>query len=259
MTRPPDDRWDPNRENPETRRFDPADDTTYQSSQEPPAAHPPAAGDPPPTAAYPGPYDAPQAYTEAQRGQADYGQTSYGQTSYGQPAYGDPAYGEPPRPPSNNGRTIALALTALAALVVLALVGVLIARGNGNDDNGTAAGASSATSAATTTTRPSPTTTTTTEETPTTTTPTVPSGAVVYQLTGNGDIVGIRYRSGDSFTLVAAAGSPWSQATTVTGGTAEMTAIVLRGPVTCNILHGEQLLASSTSNGGPLSCSASVP
>ena len=35
--------------------------------------------------------------------------------------------------------------------------------------------------------------------------------------------------------------------------------IVVNGTVTCNILHGEDLLASSTSRGGPIACRAEVP
>ncbi|MFW0794242.1 hypothetical protein AAFP30_10555 [Gordonia sp. CPCC 205515] len=264
MTRPPDDRWDPNRENPETRRFDPADETAaYRPAEPPQADYPPAghpsAAEPPPAAGHHGPYDPPQAYTQAGYGQPQYGQPGYGAPGYGEPGYGETGYGEPPEPPKNTGRTVGLALAALAALVVVALVGLLIARG-GNKDNGNSAAASTTTTPSTTTTTSTPTTTTTTEEETTTTPPpTVAPGAVVYQITGNGDIVGVRYRSGDQFTFVAAVGSPWSQATTVTGGTAEMTAIVLRGPVTCNILHGEDLLSSSTSNGGPLRCAATLP
>lgn len=264
MTRPPDDRWDPNRQHPETRRFDPADETAAYRPAEPPApdelpVEESAAGQHEP-------YDPPQAYTQPGYGQPQYGQPGYGAPGYGapgyaEPGYGEPGYGEPPPPPKKHtGRTVGLALAALAALVVVVLVGVLIARGSGSDGNNGTAGASSAPSTTTTTTTSRPTTTTTTEEATTTTPPpTVAPGAVVYQITGNGDIVGIRYRSGAEFTFVAAAGSPWSQAATVTGGSAEMTAIVLRGPVTCNILHGQDLLASSTSNGGPLRCAATVP
>lgn len=271
MTRPPDDEpWDPNRHNPETRRFDPLDETSaYRPADQPPAG-------PPPTGAYPGPYDAPQAYTEQTAyqqpygqpgyGQQGYGQPGYGQPGYGQPVYGDPAYGDPaqqgePTPPKHTGRIVGLVLAALVGLVVVALAAVLIVRGTGNRNNGgTAAPATSSTTATTTTTSsPTTTTTTTTEETTTTPTPTVAPGAVVYQITGNGDIVALRYRTGDAFSVVAAVGTPWSQAATVTGGVAEMTAIVLRGPVTCTILHGEDLLASSTSNGGPLRCAANLP
>ncbi|MDL9946606.1 hypothetical protein QSJ19_13595 [Gordonia sp. ABSL11-1] len=231
MTRPPDDRWDPNREHPDTRRFEPSDETSAYGPDDPTA-----------------PYGPPQAYTEA---------ASYGS---GYPPPGGP--GEPPdepQPPKKNtGRTVGLALAVIAALVVLALVGVLIARGSG-DDGGTGAGSSSSPEPSTTSSRSTTTTTTTTtEETTTTTTPTVPPGQVVYQLTGNGDVIGIRFLDGSRSTVVAAAGTPWSQAATVTGATAEISAIVIRGPVTCNILRGEDLLSSSTSNGGPLRCAAPI-
>ena len=45
---------------------------------------------------------------------------------------------------------------------------------------------------------------------------------------------------------------------TVTGDAAELTAVVVRGPVTCNILRGDELLASATSNGGTLRCTAGM-
>ncbi|MEE4022206.1 hypothetical protein V1Y59_03865 [Gordonia sp. PKS22-38] len=256
MTRPPDEPWDPNRESPETRRFEPSDETAYESGDETAAYGPtdeipgqrgpqqPPPNQPPPTAAYPGQYDAPQAYTEA--------------SSYG-PGYGEPM--PPEQPPSKNtGRTVGLALAVLGALVVVALVGVLIARGGTDDSDGTAAGGSSS-STTTTTSAESTTTTTTTTTTPeetTTTPPPEPPGQVTYQLTGNGDVVGIRYLNQGSSVVVAAAGTPWTQAATVAGSSAEITAIVLRGPVTCNILRGGDLLASSTSRGGPLRCAATV-
>ncbi len=246
MTRPPDDRWDPNREHPDTRRFEPSDETSAYGPDDPTAPYGQTGGYPPPGA--PDQYGPPQAYTEA---------ASYGP---GYPPPGGP--GEPPEgpqpPKKNTGRTVGLALAVIAALVVLALVGVLIARGSGDDDGGTAAGSSSSSEPSTTSSRSTTTTTTTTEETTTTTTPTVPPGQVVYQLTGNGDVIGIRFLNGSRSTVVAAAGTPWSQAATVTGATAEISAIVIRGPVTCNILRGEDLLSSSTSNGGPLRCAAPI-
>ncbi|MAU81396.1 hypothetical protein VX037_14460 [Gordonia sp. Z-3] len=251
MTRPPDEPWDPNRESPETRRFEPSDETAaYGPTDEIPGQRAQGAGpgEPPPTAAQPGPYDAPQAYTAA----------NYG-AGYGGPGYGGPVPPGPP-PPKNTGRTVGLALAALGALVVLALVGVLIARGGTDDGTDASAGADSSSATTSTTEREDTTTstTTTTEDTTTTTTPTVAPGEVVYQLTGNGDVVGIRYLEQGSSTVVAAAGTPWSQAATVGGTSAEITAIVIRGPVTCNILRGEDLLASSTSRGGPLRCAATV-
>ncbi|GAB91379.1 hypothetical protein [Gordonia rhizosphera] len=237
MTRPPDDRWDPNREHPDTRRFEPGDET---------AAYGP--GD------QTGTYGTPQAYTEGYQNPPPYGPTG---------AAG-PGYGAPPPPPpqtprsKNSGRTIGLAAAALAALVVLVVVGVLVARGAGNDGSSAGSASSSAPSTRGSSTTPTTTTTTTTEET-TRTTSTVAPGAVVYQLTGGGDVIALRFRDGDGHTIVAATGAPWSRATTVTGGVADLTAIVVRGPVTCNILQGEQLLSSATSNGGPLSCSANLP
>ena len=51
-------------------------------------------------------------------------------------------------------------------------------------------------------------------------------------------------------SLVALGASPATDA--------ELTAVVVRGPVTCNILRGEELLASATSNGGTLRCAAGL-
>ena len=75
MTRPPDEPWDPNRESPETRRFEPSDETAaYGPTDEIPGQRAQGAGpgEPPPTAAQPGPYDAPQAYTKFDRREDGY-------------------------------------------------------------------------------------------------------------------------------------------------------------------------------------------
>ena len=82
---------------------------------------------------------------------------------------------------------------------------------------------------------------------------------MVYQLTGSGDVAGVRYRKGSEFAIDPVTSTPWSMTARVSGSTAELTGIVLRGPVTCTIMHGEQQLSSATSNGGLLRCVADLP
>ncbi|MFT4044266.1 MAG: hypothetical protein QM673_14005 [Gordonia sp. (in: high G+C Gram-positive bacteria)] len=224
MTRPPDVPHDPRHEqHPHTRAFD--------AFEEPASA------------------SAPTAPTEA-----------YSQQRYQEPFL--PAAGAPHEQPSAGRgggiRTAVLAVTALVAIVAIVVVGyLLLHRSPGAEGDASAASTIPAPASATATTTAPHTPTTTSAEPPIPApTRTVARGAVVYQITGNGDIVGLRYRTGTHFTLVAAAGTPWSQAVTVRGHNAELTAIVVRGPVTCNILRGEDLLSSSTSSGGLLRCVA---
>ena len=256
--RPPDDPNDPRREHPETRAFE---------QEEPTEAY--RQGDPygPGTGYEQDPYQQDpyrqEPYPQGSYGPDTRGYDPYAGNAYGGDQYGSGQYGGPPADGSGGSggsgkRTAALIAAVLAILVAIVVVVALIVRSGGGDDGGSVAQPSTTTS--TTTESTTTTTTTTTEEsTPTTTTETVPSGSVTYQLTGGGDVVALRYRSGSAYTVVAATGAPWTQATTVGDGTAELTAIVVRGPVTCTILHGEKLLSSSTSNGGPLACSAQVP
>ncbi|QRY62569.1 hypothetical protein JVX90_19755 [Gordonia sp. PDNC005] len=157
----------------------------------------------------------------------------------------------------NTGRTVVLSLVVALSLVVLIVVAVLVFGGESSPDNG----------AATTTVAPSSTTSSTTASTPTTTPtptsthtrPTGEPGTVTYQLTGSGDVVGVSYRSGSTMRVVAITGTPWQQKTTVTDRRARLTGIVIRGPITCTIMQGEELLSSSTSSGGPISCGATLP
>ncbi|WP_238534839.1 hypothetical protein [Gordonia polyisoprenivorans] len=240
MTQPPEDPWDPNRLPPHTRAFDPDQN---------PAEYP--------DSGYP---------------QTGYGQTGYDQSGYPQGAYtqgygqepgGPPPtgpYGEPPSGGSGGGgrRTLILALAVIAALVLIVVVAVLVVRSTGGGDSTASPTTTSTVSATSSTTTPTTTTTTetTTEET---TTARVPAGAVVYQLTGSGDVAGVRYRKGSEFVIDPVTAAPWSMTTTVTGGSAELTAIVVRGPVTCTIMHGREQLTSTTSNGGLLRCVADLP
>ncbi|GEE01578.1 hypothetical protein nbrc107696_20240 [Gordonia spumicola] len=157
----------------------------------------------------------------------------------------------------NNGRTVVLSLAVALSLLVLIVVAVLVFRDTSSSDTGAATVTSTPSSSATSSSeRPS-----TTSSTPTSThtRPTGEPGTVTYQFTGDGDVVGVSYRSGTSMTVVVVTGTPWQQKTTVSDRRARLTGIVVRGRITCTIMQGEDLLASSTSSGGPISCAATLP
>ncbi|NMO02471.1 hypothetical protein HH308_14730 [Gordonia sp. TBRC 11910] len=241
MTQPPEgfDQHEP------TRRLDPLDDQQTQAYSDPAQQYePPAATQyqqPPTQSHY---YDEPY--------------------SQGQPVQGHPDHGQPPADPpkSNTGRTVALSLAIVLALIVIGFVGYRIIDGNGGSSSTTAATSSETTES---TTEPTESTTESTESTTesTSTTPTssdaVPVGQVTYQITGDGDVVGLRYRTIGGSQFLAAVGSPWQQTTKVSQGRADMSAIVIRGKLTCTISRGDHILSSSTSAGGTLQCSATLP
>jgi len=161
----------------------------------------------------------------------------------------------------DRSRTVLLSLLVVVALVVVVLAGFLVFRsGDDSGDGGPVAGATSETSE-TSEESTSPTTSeTTSSPTSTRTRPTGTPGQVTYQFTGSGNLVGVRYSTASGESLVAATGTPWSVRTSVgDAGQASLAGIVVNGTVTCNILHGEDLLASSTSRGGPIACRAEVP
>lgn len=259
MTRPPEDPNDP-AEHPETRRFDPNEDPsgggdptarTEAYSQHDPYANQPY-GDQQ-QYGYPD-----QGYPDQGYGQQGYGNQEYGNQEYGQQGYGDQQQsGQDPDSSGGGKRTAILVVAIIAVIALIAVVAYAIIRSSGGDGDTVAT-----TAPATTTVTTTPTTTTTeettTEETTTTTTPAQAAGAVTYQITGNGDVVALRFRKGNDYEIVAATGTPWSRQATITGDNAELTAVVVRGPVTCNILRGEELLASATSNGGTLRCAAGL-
>ncbi|MDL9935149.1 hypothetical protein QSJ18_00160 [Gordonia sp. ABSL1-1] len=165
--------------------------------------------------------------------------------------------GRPPGGSSSRGRTVGLVLAVIAALVIVGVVAYVIF--SGNEDNSTqTAGSPTTTGPSSSASEPSTPTTTTTTTTTTSPTRTTPPDLVVYQLTGNGDVIGMNYRSGGRPVIVATAGAPWSITTQVGGDTASLTAIVVRGRVTCTILRDGELLNSSTSGPGPLECRADV-
>ena len=162
------------------------------------------------------------------------------------------------RSPSSSGRsrTVLLSVVVVLAVIVLGLVGFLVfGRASSSDD-------ASHTGPATTTRTTAPTSETTASSStssPTRTTPTVAPGSVTYQLTGSGEVVGLAYRNDSGRVVIAATGSPWSNKTTASDRNVELTAVVVRGPVTCTILQGEELISSSTSSGGPLRCAGKLP
>ena len=242
MTQPPEgsDQHEP------TRRLDPLDDKStqaYSDSAQP--YEPPAATQyqqPPTQSHY---YDEP--YTQGQPVPAAQPQ------SYEQP---------PAQPPSgkNTGRTIGLSLAIVLALIVIGFVGYRIVDGNGSSSDTTVA-ASTQTQESTPTDESTTTTESTTESTSETPTSTdaVPVGQVTYSITGEGDVVGLRYRTTAGSQFLAAVGSPWQQTTKVSQRRAELSAIVVRGKLTCTISRGDNVLSTSTSAGGTLQCSATLP
>lgn len=252
MTQPPD---GPGRHEP-TRRLDPRDGADeYDNSPTQAYSDPEQPYEPTAATQYHQPtdhsgyYDGP--YTQAQYAQGQ------------PPAQGQPAYnpGPPAQPPKKNaGRTIGLSLAIILALIVIGFVGYRIVDRNGSSD--TTAATSSETTAEESTATESSTTESTTEETtstPATGTDPVPVGQVTYQITGDGDVVGLRYTTSTGSQFLAAVGSPWQQTTKVANGTAAMSAIVVRGKLTCTISRGDNVLSSSTSAGGTLNCSATLP
>ncbi len=163
-------------------------------------------------------------------------------------------------PNTSSSRTVLLVVIALLALALLIVAGFLVFR---SGDRATSSSEGTGSSTTTNSEAPSSTESSTSSKAPTSTPdrtrPTAAPGSVTYQFTGSGSVVAVGYTSADGNQVVAAAGAPWSVRTTVRGGSAELTAIVVSGTVTCTILHGEDLLASSTSSGGPLACRAQVP
>lgn len=155
-------------------------------------------------------------------------------------------------------RTVLLSLVVILAVVVLGLVGFLVFGQQSNDP-----GSDQAATTTGTTTPPTATTeeTTTASPTPTSehTRPRAEPGSVTYQLAGSGDVVALAFRTDNGREVVAATGTPWSNRTTVSDREVEMTAMVVRGVVTCTILQGDELVASSTSRGGPLRCAGKLP
>lgn len=238
---------DREQDRPSTRRMEPIDPSAGTGAL-------PETGALPDTGAYPGPgaYPESAAYTAPAAG-------GPGQPPLG---YGDPAAPPGPPPKSNTGRTVILSLIALLALAILILAGFLVFRSvDSSDSGGTAAAESSSTTTATSKVEESETpTSATSSPTSTRARPTAAPGEVIYQFTGSGSLVAVRYTTAGGDQVLATAGAPWSVHTSVgDSGTAELTGIVVNGPVTCTIMHGEEQLASSTSNGGPLTCRATVP
>lgn len=177
---------------------------------------------------------------------------SYAESTPG--AYSDPGYrdpdpyqGEPGASPRRlSSRTVLLALIAGLAVLVLALAAFLVFTGPEDDEADDRAAV--------------PSRSTTTSETTTSSSTPPTSASITYQITGNGNLVGLRYRDETGEKVVAATAAPWSVRVTLKpSSSVQLTAIVVTGPVTCNILYDGEPLATATSNGGPLSCQAQIP
>ncbi|MCF8609343.1 hypothetical protein L5G28_04095 [Gordonia sp. HY285] len=163
----------------------------------------------------------------------------------------------------STARTAVLSVVVFVALIALIVVAVLVVRDKTSSTSG-AAPATTTVPATSESTRAPTSTTSTPASTPTTpesthTRPTGEPGTVIYQLTGDGDVVGVGYRAGSRSRVVVVTGTPWQQRTTVVDRRAEVSGIVVRGRITCTIMQGEELLASSTSGVGPFSCRATLP
>ncbi|MCF8588777.1 hypothetical protein [Gordonia liuliyuniae] len=166
----------------------------------------------------------------------------------------------------STARTAVLSVVVIVALIALIVVAVLVVRDKTSSTSGAAPATTTVPATSESTRAPTSTTSTTSTpaSTPTTpesthTRPTGEPGTVIYQLTGDGDVVGVGYRAGSRSRVVVVTGTPWQQRTTVVDRRAEVSGIVVRGRITCTIMQGEELLASSTSGVGPFSCRATLP
>lgn len=161
--------------------------------------------------------------------------------------------------PDDRRRTVLLSAVVVLGVIVLALVGFLVFRDSSAPLPGSDSAPTAPATSSTTETSPTSTSRTSAEPRPQPTATSVAPGSVTYQLTGDGDVVALAYRNSSGRVLVAATGTPWTQRTTVADRDVELTAVVIRGPVTCTILQGDELVSSSTSHGGPLRCAGRLP
>lgn len=161
---------------------------------------------------------------------------------------------------TGRGRTVLLSLVVILAVVVLGLVGFLVFGQGPSTDPGAGQAATTETTRTTASSTTAETTTSASSSpTPEHTRPAAEPGSVTYQLTGSGAVVALAFRTDNGREVVAATGTPWSNRTTVSDREVEMTAMVVRGVVTCSIVQGDELVASSTSRGGPLRCAGKLP
>ncbi|MGJ0118353.1 hypothetical protein ACQ7HM_04020 [Williamsia sp. MIQD14] len=240
------DQWrpvDPVGQNPPTQAFDP-DQAPYTQG-------------PYPQDPYAQPQYGQQPYGAPQYGQPPYGQPQYGQPQYAQPQYGAPQYGETPPGGGNSNRTLWLVAAVVALLLVVALVaGYFLVNNSGDDgDNDLAASGSTSVTAPDDSLVPDlPGGAIPTEEPSTTATPT--PGQILYQITGNGQVLGLTYSAGQTFKITPRLITPpWSVAVDV-GVTPSLTAVVLQGQLTCTISRDGKVLNTSTSSTGLLRCEA---
>ncbi|MEH3156701.1 MAG: hypothetical protein PGN29_15705 [Gordonia paraffinivorans] len=277
MTDRPEDRQ-PDRSRPDDGQWRPVDPPTEAAGPYQPNPYPQQN---PPTRAF-DPYAQPDPYAQQQ----PYGQQPYGgeQDPYAAqgPVYGGPAYGPtqqypggpggpPPGygqgygeyapaggpPPSNGGssRTLWLIAAIVALVLVVALVAgyFLVSRSDSSDD--TAAATSSTAEVAPSTDNLSPTfgDPSTPQDGGQPSASAAP-GQVLYQLSGNGQVLGATFASGTTLkvspTLIT---PPWSVAATVDSDPS-LTAVVLSGSVTCTISRDGKVLTTATSSTGLLRC-----
>ncbi|MGU3291542.1 hypothetical protein [Williamsia sp. M5A3_1d] len=189
--------------------------------------------------------------------QPQYGGPQYAQPGYGQDPYAQPQYGETPPGGGNSNRTLWLIAAVVALLVVVALVaGYFLVSNSGDDgDNDLAASSSTSVTAPDDSLIPDlPGGAIPTEEPPTSATPT--AGQILYQITGNGQVLGLTYSAGQTFKITPRLITPpWSVAVDV-GVTPSLTAVVLQGQLTCTISRDGKVLNTSTSSTGLLRCEA---
>ncbi|MBE7162532.1 MAG: hypothetical protein INR72_14930 [Williamsia herbipolensis] len=276
MTDRPDDRRPDDPSRPDDGQWRPVDPPTEAAGPYQPNPYPQQN---PPTRAFDPyaqqPYGQPDPYAQQPYGQPDpyatqgpvYGGPAYGPTQQlsGGPGTPPPGYGQgygeyapaggPPPPNGGSSRTLWLIAAVVALILVVALVAgyFLISRSDSSDD--TAAAASS-------TSEPAP---STDNLFPTFADPSTPQdggqpsasaapGQVLYQLSGNGQVLGVTFASGTTLkvspTLIT---PPWSVAATVDSDPS-LTAVVLSGSVTCTISRDGQVLTTATSSTGLLRC-----
>ncbi|MCF8608516.1 hypothetical protein L5I01_34715, partial [Gordonia sp. HY442] len=119
----------------------------------------------------------------------------------------------------NTRRTVVLSIVTFLALVAVVVVAVLIVRDRTSSPESAAPTTVVVSSPTSTTSTPTSTSTSTPTSTPesTHTRPTGEPGSVTYQLTGDGEVVGVTYRSGNKKQVVVITGTPWQQKTTLKG------------------------------------------
>lgn len=260
MTDRPDDRRPEDPSRPDDGQWRPVDPPTEAAGPYQPNPYPQQN---PPTRAF-DPYAQPDLYAQQPYGQQPYGQQDpyatqgpvYGGPAYPPPGYGQP-YGQPAPPNGGSSRTLWLVAAIVALILVVALVAgyFLISRSDSSDDTAAAASSSSETAPSTDNLFPTFGDPSTPQDGGQPSASAAP-GQVLYQLSGNGQVLGVTFASGTTLkvspTLIT---PPWSVAATVDSDPS-LTAVVLSGSVTCTISRDGQVLTTATSSTGLLRCAA---